>query len=79
MDESEATPSVSSIRNVFCLRFSKIQPRSRKKSLNLGIIIAMFFNDHNPPYFHARYAGEKVAIEIESLQIIEGHISPRAL
>ena len=27
----------------------------------------------------SRYAGEKVAIEIESLRIIEGQISPRAL
>ena len=44
-----------------------------------GIIIAMFFDDHNPPHFHARYSGEKVAIEIESLRIIEGHIAPRAL
>ena len=24
-----------------------------------GIIIAMFFDDHNPPHFHARYAGKK--------------------
>ncbi len=44
-----------------------------------GIIIAMFFDDHNPPHFHARYAGNKVAIEIESLRILEGTISPRAL
>ena len=44
-----------------------------------GIIIAMFFDDHNPPHFHARYAGEKVTIEIESLRIIEGQISPWAL
>jgi hypothetical protein len=44
-----------------------------------GIIIAMFFDDHNPPHFHARYGGEKVAIEIESLRILEGHFSPRAL
>ena len=44
-----------------------------------GIIIAMFFDDHNPPHFHARYAGQKVIIQIESLRIIEGHIPPRAL
>jgi len=44
-----------------------------------GIIIAMFFNDHNPPHFHARYGGEKVAIEIESFRILEGYLSPRAL
>jgi len=44
-----------------------------------GIIVAMFFDDHNPPHFHARYGAEKVAIEIESLRILEGHLSPRAL
>lgn len=44
-----------------------------------GIIIAMFFDDHNPPHFHARYAGKKAAIEIESLHILEGSLPPRAL
>ena len=44
-----------------------------------GIIIAMFFADHNPPHFHARYGSEKVAIEIETLRILEGNLSPRAL
>jgi hypothetical protein len=44
-----------------------------------GIIIAMFFEDHNPPHFHARYAGDKVAIEIESLRVLEGQLPPRAL
>lgn len=44
-----------------------------------GIIIAMFFDDHNPPHFHARYGKEKIAIEIHSLRILEGHIPPRAL
>lgn len=44
-----------------------------------GIIIAMFFDDHNPPHFHARYGREKVVIEISSLRVLEGRISPRAL
>lgn len=44
-----------------------------------GIIIAMFFDDHNPPHFHARYGGDKVAIEIESLRILEGQLPARAL
>ena len=44
-----------------------------------GIIIAMFFADHNPPHFHARYGSEKVAIEIKTLRILEGNLPPRAL
>lgn len=42
-------------------------------------MIAMFFDDHNPPHFHARYGDEKVATEIETLRILEGNLSPRAL
>ena len=44
-----------------------------------GIIIAMFFDDHNPPHFHARYGDYRVAVEINSLRVLEGRIPPRAL
>jgi len=44
-----------------------------------GIIIAMFFDDHNPPHFHARYGKDNVAIEIGSLRVLEGQIRARAL
>jgi phosphomannomutase len=44
-----------------------------------GIIIAMFFDDHNPPHFHARYGRDNVVIEITSLRVLEGQFPPRAL
>jgi hypothetical protein len=44
-----------------------------------GIIIAMFFDEHNPPHFHARYGSDRAAIEIRSLRILEGKLSPRVL
>ena len=44
-----------------------------------GIIIAMFYDDHNPPHFHARYGAQTVTIEIRSLRVLEGRIPPRAL
>ncbi len=44
-----------------------------------GIIIAMFYDDHNPPHFHARYGKDNVVIGIESLHVLEGHIPYRAL
>lgn len=44
-----------------------------------GIIIAMFYDDHNPPHFHARYGNDYVAIEINPLRVLEGHIPHRAL
>jgi hypothetical protein len=36
-----------------------------------GIVIAMFFSEHNPPHFHARYGGMKAAIRISDLSVIE--------
>jgi hypothetical protein len=44
-----------------------------------GIIIAMFFDEHLPPHFHARYGGDKASFEIESLRVLEGYLPPRAL
>ena len=44
-----------------------------------GIVIAVFFNEHNPPHFHARYGGDKAAIGIEALDVLEGQLPPRAL
>ena len=44
-----------------------------------GIIIAMFYSEHNPPHFHVRYGSAKGAIRIEDLAIIEGQLPPRVL
>ncbi|MEO7559195.1 MAG: DUF4160 domain-containing protein, partial [Nitrosospira sp.] len=34
---------------------------------------------HAPPHFHARYAGDQVAIDIRTLRVLEGKMSRRAL
>ena len=44
-----------------------------------GIVISMYYDDHNPPHFHARYGGDQAAIEIPSLQVLEGKLPPRVL
>ena len=44
-----------------------------------GIVIKMFWDDHNPPHFHAIYADEEALIDITSLALFAGHLSPRAL
>jgi hypothetical protein len=44
-----------------------------------GIVIAMHYSDHEPPHFHARYGEEKALIAIETLQVLRGRLSPRAL
>jgi hypothetical protein len=33
-----------------------------------GILIRMFFNDHPPPHFHARYGEFEATIEIDTLE-----------
>ncbi|MBU0502567.1 MAG: DUF4160 domain-containing protein [Candidatus Margulisbacteria bacterium] len=42
-----------------------------------GIVIGVFYDDHNPPHFHARYQRHKATINIKELSIIEGKLPPR--
>jgi hypothetical protein len=44
-----------------------------------GIVITMYWRDHPPPHFHATYAGHVVEIEVESLDVLDGWLPPRAL
>jgi len=44
-----------------------------------GIVITMYYKEHAPPHFHAKYAGERAAFSISDLQMIEGRLPPRAI
>lgn len=44
-----------------------------------GIIIKMFFGDHQPPHFHVQYGDDEAIISILTLGIIEGRLPPRAM
>lgn len=44
-----------------------------------GIIIFMYFDEHNPPHFHAKYGEERAVISINELKVMEGRLSRRAL
>jgi len=44
-----------------------------------GIVITMFYKDHSPPHFHAKYAESRALISIEGLTVIRGNLMPRAL
>jgi len=44
-----------------------------------GIVIALFYDEHNPPHFHARYGEHKASIDIRTLSILEGQLPSRAL
>jgi hypothetical protein len=43
-----------------------------------GIVIAMYYNDHDPPHFHVRYGSCHARFALESLHMIDGDIGPRA-
>ncbi len=45
----------------------------------LGIVIFMYFNEHNPPHFHAEYNEHKASISIETLGLIEGKLPSKVL
>ena len=44
----------------------------------LGIIIAMYWDEHNPPHFHTKYGEYKVIVHIIT-GVIEGKFPKRAL
>jgi hypothetical protein len=44
-----------------------------------GIVIEMYFRDHPPPHFHARYGGEEAVIAIATGEVVAGSLPGRAL
>ena len=44
----------------------------------LGILITMYWNEHNPAHFHAKYGEYKIIVYIDS-GVIEGKFPKRAL
>jgi hypothetical protein len=44
-----------------------------------GISIAMFFDDHGPPHFHARHAEGSAKVQIDTLEVIESKLGRRQL
>ena len=48
-------------------------------SMFYGVIISMFYKDHNPPHIHALYGDDMAAIDIQNGEILEGHLPPKAL
>ena len=47
---------------------------------NIGSIrITMYYDDHNPPLFHAEYAGQKAVVDIQRARIITGALPSKQL
>jgi len=45
----------------------------------LGIVIYMYFNEHNPPHFHAEYNEFRASISINNLGLIEGKLPSKVM
>ena len=45
----------------------------------LGVVIKMFFREHNPPCFYALYGEYLGEIDINTLTMIQGDLPPRVL
>ena len=45
----------------------------------LGIVIRMFFDDHNPPHFHAEYGESHAVMDIRRLSPLSGNLPPRVM
>ena len=44
-----------------------------------GIVIAMYFDDHGPPHFHARHPDGSAKVRIDTLEVIETSLGRRQL
>ena len=44
-----------------------------------GIRITMYYDDHNPPHFHAEYGGHKCLVDIQAGCVIKGALPSRQL
>ena len=45
----------------------------------LGIIIALYYKEHEPPHFHAKYGGQRAVFSIADLRLLEGSLPPRVV
>lgn len=44
-----------------------------------GIKVTMYYDDHNPPHFHAEYNGNKIIVDIIKGKVIEGSFPSKQL
>ena len=44
-----------------------------------GIVVTMYYDDHSPPHFHAKYGASRVVIGLSDLTVLGGGLPPRAL
>ena len=45
----------------------------------LGIIISLYFDDHNPPHIHISYNEDEALVSINDSLVLRGELPPRVL
>ncbi len=45
----------------------------------LGIVVSMYYKEHLPPHFHAKYGSQRAAFSIEDLRLLEGRLPHRVV
>ena len=48
-------------------------------SIFFGIRVTMYYDDHNPPHFHAEYNDQKILVDILKGRVLKGSFSSRQL
>ena len=43
-----------------------------------GIVIRMYYGDHNPPHFHAMYGEYEAVFQLDPLELLRGQLPTRA-
>ena len=49
-----------------------------RASAPFGILITMYYRDHAPPHFHARYGEHEAQARIDDASVLGGLLPPRA-
>lgn len=44
-----------------------------------SIRITMYYDDHNPPHFHAEYGEQKAVIDIQKARVLRGSLPAKQL
>ena len=44
-----------------------------------GLVIRMYYDDHEPPHFHVKYGNDEAQIGIEPISVLHGQLPRRAL
>lgn len=45
----------------------------------MGMVISIYFDDHNPPHFHVAYNDDEALICITNLSVLEGRLPARVM